>query len=159
MANRAVKSKASKTPPASMTAAEYLASQLSEDDIQAACVAYLRQSCPDVLFFKINNENRWSGVIRSLAGQKRGGEICGRMVNSFKKLGYRAGAPDFLMFWPSGGTALIEFKDADGGLTKSQEEAFPILQGLGTVVHIVRSRDEFIALLQTLGVPSKWGHA
>jgi len=96
-----------------------------EDQIQKAVVEYLRTAFPDFVTFSIPNGSNKS---RAQAGL-------------FKATGLLAGMPDLGVLMP-GRVVFMEIKASRGSLTKSQQELFPEITGLGHPVWVCRSVDD-----------------
>jgi len=100
-----------------------------EDDLQAACMRWLRLEHPNVLAFHVPN----------------GGKRNAREAAKFKRLGVLAGVPDVLIVHPSNffnGFA-VELKVKGGKASPRQKERLSDFHLAGWKQKIIYSFDEF----------------
>ena len=105
----------------------------SEDDLQIACMSYMRLVHTDLLAFHVPN----------------GGNRSAREGAKFKRMGVLSGVPDILIMQPSGeynGLA-IELKIGKNKPSDNQIEVMNKLMACGWYVTIVRDLDHFMKLV------------
>jgi hypothetical protein len=110
--------------------------KLSEWQLQAQCVAWLREAHPHLLMFSVPVE---------LAHKKWGKHALA---------GCTAGVADTCIMLPDGRTAWVEFKVGSNGLRESQEAFQQHCARLGHSYTVVRSVAEFQALAERLAFSS-----
>jgi len=111
--------------------------QHPEDDLQRACVQYLRVALPDdALYFHVPN------------GGQRHSRAAARLVG----LGTRAGIPDLCVIY-YGRLMCIELKARRGALSAVQRQMHVKLQHCGVLVLLCRSVADVELGLRTWGVP------
>lgn len=66
--------------------------------------------------------------------------------------GMKAGVPDLYAFWP-GGDCFMEFKAPNGRVQDNQREWHERLSRCGKAVAVVRSVDEAVDFIRSLGAP------
>lgn len=71
----------------------------------------------------------------------------------FRALGVKTGVPDLLVWLPGGRHVQIELKAAGGKLSDRQAEWIVGIHKFGVTVHVCRSLDEVMAVLEREGVP------
>lgn len=76
----------------------------------------------------------------------------GRDAGRARRMGQRPGTPDLLMVW-RGGLIGIELKSVNGRLSDAQVAAHEHLRACGAAVHVCRSLDDVMAVLDQHGVP------
>jgi hypothetical protein len=108
-----------------------------EQDLQRACVAFLRQCAPEGL--------AWTSINPVPAKSKA-------VAGISKAMGMLAGIPDLLMVW-KGRAIFAEFKVDGGKLSPAQRDCHAGLMLAGALVATIRSLDEFIDFLATAGIP------
>ncbi|WP_022727247.1 hypothetical protein [Fodinicurvata sediminis] len=116
--------------------------QRIEDGIQIGCVDILERFVPNPQ----EGGPAWTAInplphkTKAVAGKS-------------KAMGLRKGWPDLLMIW-KGRPVLFEFKPPHVGLPpKEQRDRHDEITMNGGVVFIIRSVEEFIEALHTIGVP------
>lgn len=107
---------------------------MSEAQIQAACVTWLWNTYPQTrgLFFAVNNNS----------------EHVARAMNR-KAVGLVAGVSDTIFLW-RGKALLIEFKTPAGRQSEKQKEWQAKAEAAGFRYYIVRSLEEFQALIKEI---------
>lgn len=107
---------------------------MSEAQIQAACVTWLWNTCPQTrgLFFAVNNNS----------------EHVARAINR-KAVGLVAGVSDTIFLW-RGKAHLIEFKTPTGRQSAKQKEWQAKVEAQGFRYYIVRSLEDFQELIREL---------
>lgn len=134
--------------------------------LQKTCCHYLDVCCPEVVYWHNANAQILSGIVRDLfiksLGPKPGAlsaaRVIGTIVNFLRSLGLKPGVPDLTLHWTLGfgaGTAYVEFKTPSGTISKEQKLLHARLKALSIKVHIVRSYEEFIELVQRLKMPCR----
>lgn len=109
----------------------------AEQTLQRDCIDFLRQCAPDGL--------AWTAINPVPAKSKA-------VAGISKAMGMRAGIPDLLVVW-KGRAIFVEFKAAGGSLSPAQRDCHAGLMLAGALVHTVKSLDEFIDFIITVGVP------
>lgn len=125
---------------------KYLPKQ-SEEQLQAECAGLLRFACPTVLFFHPMN-----GVFL--------GKSTGRWayMAKMKILGVLNGIPDLCLLWTNNlgpQVGFIELKVGYNKLTDDQQIIKERLEDMGFKIGVAKTIEEFIALLQSFGVPMR----
>lgn len=123
-----------------LTAKQYMELQekgLSESQLQSKCVAWFRETYPDLakLLHAIPN-----GANKSIA-----------QAMKFKREGLTPGYPDLELSIARNGfhAAHIEMKRNDGRLSEDQREIIHLLESQGYCVYICKSFDEFKTAIES----------
>ena len=98
----------------------------------------LHRQIADYLSWALAAPAYWTTIGHGGGGQMRG------MV--LKGMGVKAGFPDIAIFY-EGRAFLLELKAPKGALSAVQKEAHPALKAAGCLVEVIRSLDEFRALV------------
>jgi hypothetical protein len=112
--------------------------KISEDEIQKTFVQWLNLA-------KIKYEQLNLGF-----HVPNGGKRNGREAVKFKKLGVRAGVPDFIFLYPSNDKhgLILEFKTAKGYVSKVQKYWLEELEKNNYETHVVRDSLEAIEIVK-----------
>jgi len=109
-----------------------------EDAIQTACATYCRLQYPDVIF-------KSSTIDVVFSGDKLQRSITGKRLN---KRGYVPGSEDVTVYLPNARVILLEFKSAKGRQSDAQKAYQAKAEKLGHKYYIIRSLDDFIAVMR-----------
>ena len=113
---------------------------MTEHQIQAQIIAYFNQHYPQYrkCLFHVNNKAK-----DSLEGAR------------FKTLGVVSGISDLILLAPNGITYFLELKDDKGKQSDHQKAFQQQAEALGHKYVVIRSLDEFKALLNTIPTYAK----
>ncbi len=76
----------------------------------------------------------------------------GSMAHSTKRT---RGEPDFILIAPGSRVFFIEVKKETGKLSPDQRAVIAMAERLGTTIHVVRSYDEFLRIVQQVKAPQE----
>lgn len=109
----------------------------SEDALQIACKSWFDLHHPECSLLLHHSPNEGRLFMRDRDGAKR------------KAMGVRAGFPDFVLLLPRGGYPYlcVELKSAKGRQSPSQKAYEAAVVAAGGCYRVVRSLDEFIAVV------------
>lgn len=91
----------------------------------------------------------WGRLLIFHVANERKGSIGAAM--HFKRMGVRPGVADYLAF-PPGRSVAIELKKADGDQRKNQEVFQRQWEAAGNTYHLIRTLDEFKAIVEGLAL-------
>lgn len=116
--------------------------QKIEEIIQRSCVGILQQHVPAWPEGPV-----WTAVNPVPAKSKA-------VAGISKAMGLTKGWPDFLLIW-QGSTILVEFKRPDGRIDPDQKKLHSALASQGVQVHVIKSIEGFIKLLDAHKIPCR----
>lgn len=138
-----------------MTVDEYLESQKKkpvrrtvghpEEDLQRECVAWFRESYPDIapLLFHPNNEPFFGGWGKTEEQKRRRGQRA-------KNMGVTPGVADLILLFPSGPYhgLCIEMKTKTGTQKETQKSWQKIVEAHGYLYVVIRCKEAFKDLIR-----------
>lgn len=117
-----------------------MSTPLSEHQIQAQIIAYWNTNYPNHRKCLFHVQQKASNALEGAR---------------FKTLGVTAGVSDLILLAPNGITYFLELKDQTGRQSDHQKAFEYQATSLNHIYRIIRSLDEFIALLNTIPTYAK----
>lgn len=130
---------------------------MTESKIQAECYKWfnntycLKFQNPRGVMWSTPNESASvvTGVLKQFnIPEKQISAIRMRINQKMKRMGMRSGVADTDVILPDGGRFFVEFKTATGRQSKAQKEFQETVESLGNEYFIIRSVEEFKALIE-----------
>ncbi len=112
-----------------------------EEALQRLCVDYASRAYPKLILFAVTNQKGTRSAIE---------------MAILKSMGAKPGVSDLVLCLPNGRFAAIELKAPKGRLSDSQSDFLAAVELTGGYTAVVRSIDEFAAVLGRWLAPQNW---